>query len=125
VLRLGSMILATVLLGVPRALDGRTFGAQRSVYLDVAPEAPELTDFLAELERAIGHAAFSLAARPGEATTVVEIREMATAETSGGRQMEAVSLVVRDGPRARPLILHYSRPHRSRAAARLVETLSR
>ena len=42
VLRLGSVVLAAVLLGVPRALDARAFGVQRSVYLDVAPLAPEL-----------------------------------------------------------------------------------
>ncbi len=121
--RLGSVVLAAILLGVPRGLDARTFGAQRSVYLDVAPLAPELTDFVAELERAIGSAAYSLAARPAEATMVIEVRNVATAETADGRPMEAVALVVRERAAARPLILHYSPPRRARAAARLIETL--
>jgi DNA integrity scanning protein DisA with diadenylate cyclase activity len=124
VLRLGSLILATVLLGVPRALDARAFGAQRSVYLEVAPQAPELTDFMAELERAISAAALSLATRPTGATMVIEVQSLATARTSDGGRMEAVSLVVRDGASALPLILHYSPPHRARAATRLVEKLS-
>lgn len=123
-LRLGSLILATALLGVPRALDTRAFGAQRSVYLEVAPQTPELTDFVAELGRAIGTAALSLAARPSEATMVIEIQNVATAATSDGERMEAVTLVVRDGTSARPLILHYAPPQRARAASRLVETLS-
>jgi len=122
--RLGSLVLAAILLGVPRGLDARTFGAQRSVYLEVAPQAPELTDFVAELERAIGDAAYSLAARPSQATMVIEVRNVATAETSGGRPMEAVALVVREGAAARPLILHYTPSRRARAASRLIETLS-
>jgi hypothetical protein len=122
--RLGSVVLAAILLGVPRGLDARTFGAQRSVYLDVAPLAPELTDFVAELQSAIGSAAYSLVARASEATVVIEIRNVATAETTEGRPMEAISLVVREGAAARPLILHYSPPRRARAAARLIETLS-
>jgi hypothetical protein len=124
VLRLGSVILATVLLGVPRALDSRSFGAQRSVYLDVAPELPELSDFLEELERAIGAAAVTLAERPTEATTVIEIQKVARAEDPHGDRMEAVTLVVREGASAHPLILYYAPPDRSRAASRLVETLS-
>lgn len=123
-LRLGSVILAAALLGVPRALGARTFGAPRSVYIDVAPLAPELTGFVAELERAIGDAAYSLAAGPSEATMVIEIQNVATAETSDGRPMEAATLVVREGTSARPLILHYAPPHRGRAASRLLETLS-
>ena len=122
--RLGSVVLAAILLGVPRGLDARTFGAQRSVYLNVATLAPELVDFVAELERAIGDAAYSLAARPSEATMVVEVQNVATAETSDGRPMEAVTLVVREGTSARPLILYYSPPRRARAASRLIESLS-
>lgn len=121
---LGSVILAAVLLGVPRGLDTRAFGAQRSVYIDVAPRAPELTGFVAELERAIGDAAYSLASRPAGATTVIEVRNVARGETSDGRPMEAVTLVVREGAASRPLVLHYTPPGRSRAASRLLETLS-
>jgi hypothetical protein len=65
--------LAAVLLGVPRAIDTRAFGAQRSVYVDLAPLASELRDFATELERAIGETTYSLAARRSEATLVVEV----------------------------------------------------
>lgn len=123
-LRLGSVILAAALLGVPRALGARTFGAPRSVYVDVAPQAPELTDFVRELERAIGDAAYSLAACPSEATMVIEVQNIATAETSDGRSMAAVTVVLREGTSARPWILHYDPPQRARAASRLVERLS-
>ena len=122
--RLGSVVLAAVLLGVPRGLDTRTFGAQRSVYVEVAPQAPELTDFAAELERAIGDAAYSLATSPSRATMVIEVRNVAKAETTDGRPMEAVTLTVREGASTRPLILHYAPPRRARAAFRLLETLS-
>lgn len=122
--RLGSVVLAAVLLGVPRVLDTRAFGAPRSVYLDVAPQAPELTDFAAELERAIGDTAYSLATSPSRATMVIEVRNVAKAETADGRPMEAVTLEVREGTSTRPLILHYSPPGRARAASRLLEALS-
>ena len=120
---LGSVVLAAVLLGVPRGLDTRAFGAQRSVYVDVAPQSPELTAFVAELERAIGDAACSLASQPTATTTVIEVHNVARAETSPGRPMEAVTLVVREGAAFRPLVLHYTPPGRARAASRLLETL--
>jgi len=122
--RLGSIVLAAVLLGVPRGLDARTFGAQRSVYVDVAPEAPELTDFVAALARAIGEGAYSLATSPLEATMVIEVRNVARTETSDGRLMEAATLTVREGASGRPLILHYTPRRRARAAAQLVDHLS-
>jgi hypothetical protein len=121
---LGSVILATILLGVPRALETRTFGAQRAVYIDVAPESPELTDFVQELERAIGEGALALVADPSEATAVIEVRNLAAAEASDGGAMEAVTVVVRRGTSVRPLILHYAPPRRARAASRLIEALS-
>ena len=122
--RLGSVVLAAILLGVPRGLDARTFGAQRSVYVEVARLAPELTDFVAALERAIGSAAYSLAAEPSQATMVIEVHNVATAETSDGRPMEAATVVVQEGTSTRPLVLHYTPPHRGRAASRLLERLS-
>ena len=48
-LRLGSILLTALLTGVPRALDARAFGAQRSVYVEVAPNDPELASFAEEL----------------------------------------------------------------------------
>ena len=67
-MRLGSVLLAAVLLGVPRALEARSFGAPRSVYMDVARPAPDLAGFAEELQRALEAAGCRLAARPDGAT---------------------------------------------------------
>ena len=50
--RLGSVLLAAVLLGVPRALEARSFGAPRSVYVDVALPAPGLAGFAEDSDAA-------------------------------------------------------------------------
>jgi hypothetical protein len=119
VLRLGPVVLAAVLLGVPRAIDTRAFGAQRSVYVDLAPLAPELLDFATELERVIGETTYSLAARRSEATLVVEVLNVARSTDPDGAEMEAATFAVRDGQRVRPVVLHYP-PGRRAAAARLL-----
>ena len=119
--RLGPVVLAAVLLGVPRALDARAFGAQRSVYVDLAPLAPELQDFASELERAIGGTAYSLAARPSEATVVVEVLNVARSIGSDGGEMEAATFAVREEGHTRPLVLHYAPEQRARAARLLLE----
>jgi hypothetical protein len=123
VLRLGPVVLAAVLLGVPQALDARAFGAQRSVYVDLAPLAPELLDFAAELERAIGGTTYSLATRPSEATVVIEVLNVARSTGSDGGEMEAATFAVRDGQRIRPLVLHYAPGQQARAARLLLEQL--
>ncbi len=123
VLRLGSAILASVLLGVPRALDARAFGAQRSVYIEVAPESPELTAFAAELSRALAVAGFSAATRPGGATLVVEVHALWRSEVGSGPVSEAVSFTVRDRRGARPLVLHYAPEARPAAARALLRSL--
>jgi hypothetical protein len=122
VFRLGPVVLAAVLLGVPRALDARAFGAQRSVYVELASWPSELQDFAAELERAIEETAYSLAARPSEATVVVEVVNVARTSGSDGG-MEAVAFAVREGQRARPLVLHYAPGQRADAARLLLERL--
>jgi hypothetical protein len=123
VLRLGSAILASVLLGVPRALDARAFGAQRSVYIEVAPESPELTAFAAELFRALGDAGFSAATRPAGATLVVEVHALWRSVGERGPASEAVSFTARDRTGARPLVLHYAPEARSAAARALLRCL--
>ncbi len=122
-LQLGSVVLAAVLLGVPRALEARAFGAQRSVYVEVAPQAPQLTDFAEELERAIGGTAYSLAAQPTEATVVVEVLNVARSTASNGGEMEAATFAIRDGRRTRPLVLHYEPGQQARAARLLLDSL--
>ena len=122
-LRLGSVVLAAVLLGVPRALDARAFGVQRSVYLDVAPLAPELQDFAAELKRAIEAGAYALATGPSEATLVVELMNVSRSTRSDGRPMEAACLAIREGTWSRPVVLHYAPGQRANAARRLLQRL--
>ncbi len=121
---LGSVVLAAVLLGVPRALDAGAFGAPPSVYLAVASMDPVLRDFVAELKRAIGVSALTLLARPGEATMVLELLGVSRSEAEGGRPMEAARFVFHDGPATRPVILHYAPGQAARAARRLLERLS-
>ena len=123
VLRLGSAILASVLLGVPRALDARSFGAQRSVYVEVAPSSPELTAFAGELSRALADAGFSMAARPSGATLVVEVHALWRFGGTGGPASEAISFTVRGRQGARPLVLHYATEERPAAARALLRSL--
>jgi hypothetical protein len=112
-----------VLLGVPRALDARAFGVQRSVYIDVAPQAPELRDFAAELERAIVVGVHALATRRSEATLVVELMSVSRSAGADGRPMEAATFSLREGPRSRPIVLHYAPEQRAEAARRLIDGL--
>jgi hypothetical protein len=123
VLRLGSAILASVLLGVPRALDARAFGAQRSVYIQVAPESPELTAFAAELSRALAGAGFSTVAHPHGDTLVVEVHALWQEEGGSGSMREAVSFTARDRQGTRQLLLHYAPEARSAAACALLQCL--
>ena len=127
-LRLGSALLASVLLGVPRALDARAFGASRSVYIQVAPESPELTAFAAELSRALVDAGFSTATRPAGATLVVDIHALWRSAGGSGPASEAVSFTARDRRGTRLLVLHYApeaRPAAARALLRSLEDLPR
>jgi hypothetical protein len=121
VLRLGSAILASVLLGVPRALDARAFGAPRSVYIQVAPDAPELTAFAAELSRALVDAGLSVATRPAGATLVVEVHGLW--RSASGPATEAVSFTARDRRGTRLLVLHYAPEARPAAARALLRSL--
>lgn len=120
--RLGSVLLAAVLLGVPRALEARSFGAARSVYVDVALPAPGLASFAEELQRALEAAGCRLAARPDGATTVVEVHAL-WAQAGPGPGAEAISFTVRDGRGRRPLVLHYPADRRADAARALLAAL--
>jgi hypothetical protein len=124
VLRLGSVLLAAALLGVPRALDGRPFGVSpRPVFVVVSPPEPRLTHFTAELERAIAGACRRLASRPSDATVIVEIHNVWAARAAEGRPAEAASVTVRDGRRGLHLVLHYAPGQRAEAARALIRTL--
>lgn len=123
-LRLGSIVLASVLLGVPRALDARAFGAQGSVYVEVSPLAPELQAFARELERALLQASFTLAGRRSEAATVVDVLSVARSADEAGRAMQAIGLAARDGRRQRRLVLHYTPGHAAAAVRELLACLA-
>ena len=123
VLRLGSAILASVLLGVPRALDSRAFGSPRSVYIQVAPDSPELSAFAQELTRALADAGATLATGPAGATLVVDVHGLWRSESADGRATEAVRFTARDRSGARRLVLHYAPESRSAAARALLRSL--
>ena len=121
---LGSLVLASVLLGVPRALEARAFGAQRSVYVELLPGIPELAGFAAALERALGEAGWSLAPRPTEATMVVDVLSVATGRDARGRPIEAIGLAVHDRRGLRRLVLQGAAWERAATARQLLARLS-
>jgi len=121
--RLGSLLLTGVLLGVPRALEARTFGLQRSVYIDVSPLAPEPQAFARELEVALLDGAYALADDPARATVVIEVHSATTTHRVGRSRAEAVLISVRDGGSTRPLVLHYPADQRMAAARSLLDRL--
>ncbi len=122
-LRLGSAVLAAVLLGVPRALDARAFGIARSVYVEVADPSPGLDGFAEALSRALELSGCRVAASPTGATTVVEVHALWRCADSRSDPLAAISFTVRDARGRRPLVLEYA-PGREAAAARaLLEAL--
>jgi hypothetical protein len=122
-MRLGSLVLASVLLGVPRALDTRAFGAQRSVYVEASPQAPELSAFAAALERALGAGSWQVVSRRADATVVIDVLSVADADDTRGQRMEAISLAVRDRRGLRRLVLHGPASDRYGSALGLLERL--
>jgi hypothetical protein len=123
VLRLGSALLASVLLGVPRALDTRAFGSPRSVYIQVAPDSPELAAFGEELSRALAEAGVSLATGPAGATLVVDVHGLWRSEGASGGMTEAIRFTAHDRRGTRRLVLHYAPGSRSAAARALLRSL--
>jgi len=124
--RLGSVLLTAVLLGVPRALNARAFGAvPRWVFVQVSPLDPLLADFTVELERAIEAASCRLAGDARDAPVVVEIHSVWTARAARGPRTEAVSVTVRRRHEAVPLVVQYPPGRRSDAAHALIQALPR
>jgi hypothetical protein len=123
-LRLGSILLSALLTGVPRALDTRAFGAQRSVYVEVAPADPELSSFARELERALAAAAYTLVTERAQATLVVEVHGFARSAVARGRGRDTVLMTVGRGRARHPLVLDHAPGQRAQAARVLLEALS-
>ena len=122
-LHLGSAILTAVLLGVPRALDGRVFGSTPSVYVEVADASPEIAAFGEEVSRAPEESGCRVAARPTGATIVVEVHSLWTCAGPGSDPSEAISFTVRHARGRRPLVLHYPHGCRAQAARTLLRAL--
>jgi hypothetical protein len=120
---LGSLLLSSVLLGVPRALDARAFGAQRSVYVEVSPQAPELAAFAAALEQALGEGSWRIATHRAAATVVVDVLGVLDAHDRRGRALEAVRLAVHDRRGERRLVLQGIPDDRAAMARTLLERL--
>jgi hypothetical protein len=123
-LRLGSLVVTGVLLGVPRALESRTFGVQRSVYTEVSAPSPGLQAFAHELERALLESSYARVADPRQATLVVEVRSAAPIPRTGGPPCEGILLTVRDGAGTRPFFLHHPAQRGAAAARALLDRLS-
>jgi hypothetical protein len=117
------VVLTAVLLGVPRALDARAFGATRSVYVEVADPSPGLAGFAEELSRALERSGCRVATSPTGATTVVEVHALWRCADSGPDPSEAISFTVRDARGWRPLVLHYQAGREVEAARALLEAL--
>ena len=94
------------------------------MYVDVAPQAPELLGFATELKRAIGAGAYTLAPQPSENTLVIELLTVSRLTGADGRSMEAAAFSLRDGRETRRVMLHYPPGERAGAAQLLLDTLS-
>jgi hypothetical protein len=117
-------VLASVLLGVPRAFESRPFGVQESVYVEVSPLAPELREFARELEQALARACFALAASRSEATAVVDVLGAARWVQEDGRPLRAIALVTGHGRRLRPVVVDYAPGGAAPAVRALLACLS-
>ena len=123
--RLGSLVLASVLLGVPRALQGRTFGApRRAVWVEVSRPSPVLGAFAFALSEVLTDSAWSLAGGRWQATTVVEVLGVASTTDRRGRRVEAYTLSVREGGRERQVVLHGHPGDRMGTARALIARLA-
>jgi hypothetical protein len=123
VLRFGSVVLTALLLGVPRALDARAFGAARSVYVEVADPSPGLAGFADALSLALERAGCRVATSVSGATTVVEVHALWRCDNSRSDPSAAVSFTVRDGRGRRPLVLDYAPGREADAARALLQAL--
>jgi hypothetical protein len=121
---LGSLVLASLLLGVPRALEGRAFGAGRTVCVEVSPDAPDLLAFRDALERALCDAAWTLVPRRAAGTTVIEVHGVRSTRDAHGRRQEAVALTVSGRGRTRRVMASGEAGRRDEIARVLLAGLS-
>jgi hypothetical protein len=93
------------------------------VYIQVAPDSPELAAFAAEITRALGDAGLSTATRPAGATLVVDVHSLWRSVGGSGPAMEAVSFTARDRRGTRLLVLQFAPAARPVAARALLRSL--
>jgi hypothetical protein len=125
-LQIGSALLTAVLLGVPRALETRTFGAaSRPVFVEVSRLDARLADFTAALEREIVAACHRLVGNVRAAPAVVEIHNVWAARKARAPQTEAACVTVRRGYDATPMVVQYVSGCRQAAARTLIQALAR
>jgi hypothetical protein len=123
--RLGSAILASVLLGVPRALDARIFGARRPAYVQLAPESRKLAALAAELLRALREACLSKPAATilDRSPLIVDVHGLWRCSARVGPTTEMISATASDGRGVRRLIAWYPAVARAAAARALLRSL--
>lgn len=103
-LRLGSIVLSSVLLGVPRALGARVPGGDRSGYVDVAAVDLDPRELAGLLERVLSLEALAGAREPS-GTLVVEVHRIARLARDPARG--ALLATLGEGRRRRPLVVDH------------------
>lgn len=112
-LRLGTIVLSSALLGLPRALGDRVPRVDRSGYVEVA--APDLDPReLAELiDALLSSEALAVARQPAHVTLIVEV--LAFARAGSDPDQGALLAQLGEGAQGRPLVVE--RPARRRPPA--------
>jgi len=126
-LRLGSMLLTAVLMGVPRALDGRAFGTASAtiIHVKVAPHDPDLAALADELERALAAASYELTPVASRATLVVEVHRLAREARPPDGERRALLVTLGEGRARRPIVVEDDPDQRRHAARALLDALPR
>ncbi len=124
-IRLGSLILTAVLLGLPRLFPGSAASLRRrSPHVEPAPCDPALLDFIAELRPLIDSHCRALADPDPGNPVVVEIHRLVPRTGKDGtRVAEAISVSVQADGRFQPMIFECRPGRRSPAARALVAML--
>jgi hypothetical protein len=124
--RLGALMLASVLLGLPRLFRAESaVPRRRSRYVEPAPSDAALLDFIAQLAPVIDEHCRSLAVTGDGGTTVVEIHGRASQATQARRPgAEAIRVSVEATGRVQRLVLHGPPDRRSDMARALVRWLT-
>jgi len=116
-LRLGTIVLSSVLLGLPRALGARVPGGDRSGYVEVAAPDLDPRELAGLLDALLFSEALAVARQPGHDTLVVEL--LGLARIGSDPAQGALLATVGEGAQARPLVVERPGQRRSPAPRRL------